>query len=184
MWWEIAPSQGMENGFVETAETLGFSHERAQSIHDANFRIWFDSWAYGCKWLTAYGFASLDATPSTFGSQTDDIYICKFTTPLTGRRPSDDSLMAHEAAHIFAAQPHVGNGLMAHGGGNGADQFTETEVESMRNKINAFHSSIERKRSLKGRSTDTTKAPTADAIRLDRRNSHTIMRLRQRLLNE
>ena len=90
MWWEIAPSQGMENGFDETAETLGFSHERAQSIHDANFRIWFDICAYGCKWLTAYGFASLDATPSTFGSQTDDIYICKFhnTThgPATFRR--------------------------------------------------------------------------------------------------
>ena len=97
---------------------------------------------------------------------------------------NDDSLMPHEAAHIFAAQPHVGNGLMAHGGGNGADRFTEIEVESMRNKINAFHSSIEPKRSLKGRSTDTAKAPTADAIRLDRRNSHTIMRLRQRLLNE
>ena len=135
----------MENGFGETAETLGFSYERAQSIHDANFRIWFDSWAYGCKWLTAYGFSSLDATPSTFGSQTGDIYICKFTTPLTGRRPSDYSLMAHEAAHIFAAQPHFGNGLMMEGGGNGADRFTEKEVDTMCNKIAAFHSSIEPK---------------------------------------
>ena len=142
VWWGKAPSQEMENGFVYTAQTLGFSYERVQSIQDANFRIWFDSWAYQCKWLTTYAFVSLDPNPSTFGGQTGDISICKLTIQLTRRRPSDYSLMAHEAAHIFAAQPHFGNGLMGQGGGNGTDRFTDKEVETMRNKINASHSSI------------------------------------------
>ena len=34
---------------------------------------------------------------------------------------------------------------MMEGGGNGADRFTEKEVETMCNKIAAFHSSIEPK---------------------------------------
>ena len=143
VWWEKPTSRGMEDGFVETAQNLGFLYEPVQSIHDANFRIWFDSWEHHCKWLTAYAFVSLDPNPHTLGSQTADIHLCKFTTPLTGRRPADYSIVAHEVAHIFAAQPHFGDGLMSEGGGNGAERFTEHEIYTMRNMINVFRSSIE-----------------------------------------
>ena len=134
----------MEGGFDETAQNLGFTYEPVQSIHDDNFRIWFDSWAHHCKWLTAYAFVSLDPNPHTLGSQTGDVHLCKFTTPLTGRRPADYSIVAHEVAHIFAAQPRFGDGLMAEGG-NGAERFTEHELDTMRNKINVFRYSIEPK---------------------------------------
>ena len=51
--------------------------------------------------------------------------------------------MAHEAAHIFATQPHFEEGLMDHGAGNGAERFTGEEIETMRDKIRDFRTSTE-----------------------------------------
>ena len=141
VWWEKPPSKEMEYGLADTAQIFGFAYERVQSFHDANLRVWFDSWAYQCKWLTTYAFVSLDPNPSSCGGQTGDIYVCKFTASFADRRLSDYSLVAHEAAHIFAAQPHFGDGLMAEGGGKYASRFTDEEFKAMRTRVNAFNTS-------------------------------------------
>ena len=145
VWWQTPPSQEMENGLSNTARLLGVQYKRVQSVHDANLRVWADSWAYKCKWITSHAFISLDSTPSPCGGQTGDIYFCRLTTPITVRKLSDYSIIAHEAAHIFAAQPHFGDGLMAKGGGKHAQWFTDEEVRTMRTRINNFRNSDDQK---------------------------------------
>ena len=142
MWWDGEPTTDMEMGLAHTAEIFDLQYERVQSINDANFRVWLDSWAYKCKWPTTHAFVSLDPEPSTCGSQTGDIYICRFPSPLTPRSLPDYAVFAHESAHIFAAQPHFGEGLMGPHGGKHSTQFAYHEIEVMRDRIGAFNTSV------------------------------------------
>ena len=142
VFWDKPPSQGMRNGFADTVRMLGFSYEGVDFVEEANIRIWTDSWKFHCKWPTTEGFVSLDPNPSDGGSQTGDIHLCKITTPIKFHPTSDYSTVAHETAHIFAAQVHFGNGLMGEGGGDGSPCFNETEIETMRKNINDFHESV------------------------------------------
>ena len=151
VYWNKPPTKGMENGIADTAEILGFSHEKVDSLEDANIRIWPDSWEYMCKWTTSAGFASLDPNPGALGSQTGDIHICKFTSPIKDHPITDYSTVAHETAHILAAQGHFGDGLMGVGGGNGSSWFNEMEIQKMCDKINEYHESVRtKKESLNG----------------------------------
>ena len=142
VYWNKPPSPEMRKGFGDTVRLLGFSYEDVDSLEEANIRIWPDSWRYHCKWPTNEGFASLDPNPSSLGSQNGDIYTCKFTTPIKFHATTDYSTMAHETAHIFAAQVHYGNGLMGIGGGDGARWFNDEEIEMMCENINSLHESV------------------------------------------
>ena len=143
VYWNSPPSPDMRDGFAETVRLLGFSYEDVDSAGEANLRIWPQSWQYYCKWPTTLGFASLDPEPGSLGSQNGIIHICKFTTPIKLHPSSDYSVMAHETAHIFAAQVHIPNGgLMGPGGGDGSQRFNETEIETMCKNINDFHDSV------------------------------------------
>ena len=143
VWWQNPPNQEMENGLVDTARTLGVSYERVPSVDHANLRIWFNSWAHSCKWLNTYAFVSLAPNPSSCGGHTADIYLCRFTTPFKDGQLSNRTIIAHEAAHIFAAQSHFGDGLMAEGGGTYAHWFTDEEIQSMRDRVNRFRASLD-----------------------------------------
>ena len=134
----------MESGLADTAKALGITYERVQSVDHANLRVWLGSWAYLCKWLNAHAFVSLEPSPSSCGGQAGDIYVCRYTTPFADRQISDRAVIAHEAGHIFAAQPHFGNGLMAEGGGTDANWFTDEELGAMRARIKEFRVSTER----------------------------------------
>ena len=142
MYWNEQPSDGMEGGFADTVKLLGFKYENVESAEEANIRMWLNSWAYHCKWLNAAGFVSLDPNPSSYGSETGDIYICRFTTPFKHHPTTDYSTMAHETAHLLAAQWHFGNGLMGEGGGDGSPWFSEIEIQVMCDKIKAYHESV------------------------------------------
>ena len=142
VWWQNPPNQEMEDGLVDTARKFRISYERVQSVDHANLRVWFKSWAHSCKWLRAYAFVSLEANPSSCGGHSADIYLCRLTTPFKDHELSDRTIIAHEAAHIFAAQPHFGDGLMAEGGGTYAHWFTAEEIKSMRDRINNFRTSV------------------------------------------
>ena len=138
VWWSKPPSRELEEGLTDTTAMFGIAYQRVQSPQDANLRVWIDSWAYGCKWLTSSAFASLETPPSSCGGQQGDIYLCTFDNPSTERRIPKRSIIAHEAAHIFAAQPHFGDGLMAEGGGKYATWFTEEETRAMLAKVETF----------------------------------------------
>ena len=142
VWWQKTPSLEMQSGLADTARILGFTYEPAQSIHDANLRVWIDSWAYNCKWLTPYAFAAPDPRPSGCGSQTGDIHVCWFKSPFAGRKFSERSVIAHETAHILAAQPHFGDGLIPKGRGEYATWFTGEELDKMRSRISAFRTEV------------------------------------------
>ena len=142
VWWQELPTQEMERGLADTAEALGITYERVESVDHANLRVWLGSWAYNCKWLGPYAFVSLEPSPSVCGGQTADIYVCRLTTPFKDRQLSDRTIIAHETGHIFAAQPHFGDGLMADGGGTYAHWFTDEEIEAMRARMSEFRASI------------------------------------------
>lgn len=142
VWWQQPPTPEVENSLVETARTLGVVYKRVHSEEDANLRVWMDSWAYQCKWGTAYAVASVERNPKVCGGETGDIYVCRFRPPFEDRPLADQSIIAHEAGHIFAAQPHFGDGLMAPGGGDYAEWFTNEEVRTMRDRINGFRESV------------------------------------------
>ena len=142
VYWNKPPSQGMREGFADTVRLLGFNYEEVDSAELANLRIWTESWQYYCKWPTTMGFASLDPNPGSRGSQTGIIHICRFRTPIKFRPITDYSVVAHETAHLFAAQVHVGNGLMGIGGGDGSPWFNKMEIEAMCKNINDLHDSV------------------------------------------
>ena len=142
VYWNEQPSNGLEEGFADTVRLLGFKYDNVASVEDANIRMWLNSWAYQCKWLNAAGLAFLDPNPSSYGSETGDIYICKFTTPFKDHPITDYSTMAHETAHLLAAQWHFGSGLMGKGGGDGSPCFSEKEIRMMCDKIETFHLSV------------------------------------------
>ncbi len=83
----------------------------------------------------------MDPQPSVCGGQSGDIYLCRFSNPLLRHKPSDRILISHEAAHIFAAQPHFGDGLMS-AGGDDDEWFTHDEIQVMHKRINQFRYSI------------------------------------------
>ena len=140
--WNKQPSDEIRKGFSDTFRLLGFNYVVVESIKEANLRIWLNSWEYHCKWPATEGFASLDPSPGNLGSQVGDIHICKITTPYTWDRLPGYSLMAHETAHLLAAQEHIGNGLMAEGGGDGSRWFNDTEIQTMCDNIDSFHQSV------------------------------------------
>ena len=142
-YWHKPASQDAHSGLADTVRILGFEHETVETLAEANLHVWPDSWAQSCKWPSTIAFASLDPNPSSKGSQTGDIHICRFTTPFKKHPSSDYSIVAHEAAHILAAQLHFGEGLMAEAGGNGSPWFTQEEIRAMCDKINDFHRSVE-----------------------------------------
>ena len=142
-YWHKPVSQVAYDGLADTIKVLGYQYEVAGTHDEANLHIWPASWSQLCKWPSTLAFASLDPNPSSAGSKTGDIHICRFTTPFKTHPLSDYSLVAHEAAHILAAQPHFGEGLMAEAGGNGAPWFTQEEIRAMCDKINDFHRSAE-----------------------------------------
>ncbi len=141
VYWNKQPSKEMRKGFGDTVKLLGFSYHDVDSVEDANMRMWLNSWKYNCKWPATEGLASLDLNPSNLGSQVGDIHICRVTTPYTWDRLPEYSLMAHETAHLLAAQEHIGDGLMAEGGGDGSRWFNDSEIQAMCEKIDAFHRS-------------------------------------------
>ena len=142
-YWHKPASQAAHYGLADATKVLGFHYEVVGTHDEANLHVWPDSWAQLCKWPSTLAFASLDPNPSSKGSKTGDIHICRFTTPFKKHPSSDYSIVAHEAAHILPAQPHFGEGLMAEAGGNGAPWFTQEEIRAMCNKINDFHRSTE-----------------------------------------
>ena len=142
VWWQKTPTPEMESGLADTARILGFSYEPVQSIRDANLRVWTNSWTHHCKWLTPYAFASPDPASRSCGSRTGDIHVCWFENPFADREFSGRLVIAHETAHILAAQPHFGDGLMAEGGGEYATWFTDEELNAMISQISDFHADV------------------------------------------
>ena len=141
--WSKQPSQEMENGFADTVRLLGFTYENVHSIEEANLRIHLDSWKQLCKWPTTNGFAALEPNPGPRGSRTGDIYICKFTTPPPlAPHMTDRSLIAHETAHILAAQEHTDSGLMTNGPRGRSTWFNQDEIREMCDRINRFQKSV------------------------------------------
>ena len=141
-WWQKPPSHEMEQALIDTASTFGINYQRVHSPDDANLRIWLDSLALQCKWLTAQAYVSWEPQPHPCGSQAGEIHVCRFTTPFKDRQLSDRSIIAHEAGHIFAALTHFGDGLMAKGGGDHADWFTDDDIKKMRTHIKDFRDSV------------------------------------------
>ena len=149
VYWNKQPSEELNAGFSDTVEVLGFNYESVDSVEDANIRIWLDSRSRSCKWMKTAGFVSPDPNPSEQGAQTGEIHICQFTTPFKDHPLIDDySTITHETAHLLAAQPHFGTGLMAKGGGDGSPRLSKTEIQTMRHKIDAFHELVKLNRRL------------------------------------
>ena len=149
VYWNKQPSEELKAGFSDTVEVLGFNYENVDSVEDANIRIWLDSWSRFCKWMKTAGFVSPDPNPSEQGAQTGEIHICQFTTPFKDHPLIDDySTITHETAHLLAAQPHFGTGLMAEDGGDGSPRLSKTEIKTMRHKIDTFHESVRQNRRL------------------------------------
>ena len=142
VWWQEPPTQEVENSLVETATILDVVYERVHSREEANLRVWINSWAYQCKWAVAYAVASLERNPNVCGGKAGDICVCRFTTPFEDRPVADHSVISHEAGHIFAAQPHSGDELMAKGGGDHAGRLTNEEIKTMRTRIKEFRGSV------------------------------------------
>ena len=90
-----------------------------------------DSRVYDRKLLTPIAFASVDPETSPCGGRAGDIHSCAFTTSFSEPRVSHPAIIAHEAAHIFAAKPHCGDGRMAPRGGKYATWFTNQESQDM-----------------------------------------------------
>lgn len=141
VYWNGQPNPDMEQGLADTARLLGFRYEEATTAESANIQIWPNSWMYFCPWLETAAFVSLDPDPTLEGAQKADIYICRFTPPWN-KKVTDHSLMAHEAAHVFAEKGHFGEGLMATGGGDGSLWFSKAEIKELCRKINEFHNSV------------------------------------------
>ena len=149
VYWNKQPSEGLKAGFSDTVEVLGFNYENVHSVEDANIRIWLDSWSRSCKWMKTAGFVSPDPNPSEQGAQTGEIHICQFTTPFKDHPLIDDySTITHETAHLLPAQSHFGTGLMAEGAGDGSPRLSETEIQTMRHKIDTFHESVRQTKPL------------------------------------
>ena len=142
VYWSKDPSRGMELGFRDTAHLLGFEYERAHTKEEANFLIWFDSWAHMCKWLQTAAFVDLDPNPGPQGARQAEMHVCSITVPWGMAINSGYSLIAHEAAHVFPAVDHFGTGLMAVGGGDGSPWFSEEDIDMMCQRINKFHQSV------------------------------------------
>ena len=143
VYWDERISEEARRGLADTAKVLGFQYDNVQARDDANLHVWPSSRAKKCKWPSTKAFVSLDSSPDAQGSQWGEIYICGFKNPLLKSKLDDYAIMAHETAHILAAQPHFGDGLMAEAGGNGADWFTEEEIKSMCEKISKFRKSLD-----------------------------------------
>ena len=143
VYWNGQPNHDMQQGFANTARLLGFKYEEAPTAEAANIRIWPNSWMHICKWLETGAFVSLDPDPTAQGAQSADIYICRFTPPWNKEIHTDYSVMAHEAAHVFAAIGHFGEGLMAEGGGNGSPWFSDADIKKLCEKITEFHNSVD-----------------------------------------
>ena len=159
-------SKEMREGFAYTMGLLGYSYVEVDTSSEANLRIWIDSWEGHCKWPPTEGFAVLDLEPSEGGSDIGDIHICRIRAPLKWNRLSDYALMAHETAHVIAAQEHIGDGLMGEGGGDGSESFNETEVQAMCAKVNSLPQPIRSKGwSGEGRieTTDRLEGPVSSA---------------------
>ena len=138
VYWNGQPNPDMEQGLADTARLLGFRYEEATTAESANIQIWPNSWMYFCPWLETAAFVSLDPNPTLEGAQKADIYICRFTPPWN-KKMTDHSIMAHEAAHIFAEKGHFGEGLMAKKRGDGSPWFSKAETKELCRKINEFH---------------------------------------------
>ena len=143
VYWNELPSYDAQQGFAKTARLLGFRYEEASTRERANIRVWPNSWKHKCKWLETAAFVSLDPSPPAEGVRTADLYICRFTLPWHKRIEADLSLVAHEAAHIFAAKGHFGAGLMAEGGGDGSSWFSDEDIKELCKKITGFHAAAE-----------------------------------------
>ena len=109
--------------------------------------------------MITLSFVSLEPNPSECGSQAGNIYLCRLTNPFADRDLSSRAVIAHESAHIFAAQPHFGDGLMAEGGGVYANEFTDEEMKLMRHRINEFWASV------KPDCLESTHTPNQDNVR-------------------
>ena len=142
VYWDERIPEEARRGLADTTKVLGFQYETAATQNEANLHVWPDSWAKKCKWPSTKAFASLDRSPDIQGSQWGEIFICGFKNPFIKNELNDYSIMAHETAHILAAQPHFGDGLMAEAGGNGAHWFTEEEIKSMCEKISDYRKSL------------------------------------------
>ena len=142
VYWDERIFEEIRRGLADAAGVLGFQYENVATQEEANLHVWPYSWAMKCKWPSTKAFVSLDPSPDAQGSQWGEIYICGFKNPILKGKLNDYSMMAHETAHILAAQPHFGDGLMAEAGGNGADWFTEKEIESMCRKISSYRKSL------------------------------------------
>ena len=143
VYWSKQPSQEIQNGFADTIKLLGFNHRTVDSTQEANIRVQLDSWDRLCKWPTIKGFAILDPNPGPKGGRTGEIHICRFSTPLIiPPGMTDRGLIAHETAHIFAAQEHTDSGLMKQGGGDGFSWFNQDEIREMCDRIDQFHQSV------------------------------------------
>lgn len=142
VYWDERISEEARRGLADTVKVLGFQYENVQTRDEANLHVWPESWATKCKWPSTKAFVSLDRSPDAQGSQWGEIHICGFKNPILKGKLNDYSIMAHETAHILAAQPHFGEGLMAEAGGNGAHWFTEDEIKSMCEKISDYRKSL------------------------------------------
>ena len=138
VYWSETVSEEMRKGLGYTVRSLGYSHVEVNSADEANFKVWIGSWKEGCKWPPAEGFSVLEEEPDERGSETGAVHICRMRAPLRWNRLSDYALMAHETAHVMAAQEHIGEGLMAKGGGDGSKSFNEMEIQAMCAKVNAL----------------------------------------------
>ena len=138
VYWSEPVSGEMRKGFADTVRLLGYNYVDVDSVGEANFRIWIDSWKDYCRWPSSEGFAVPDPEPGERGSQTGAVHICRMRAPLNWNRLSDYALIKHEVAHVIAAQEHIGSGLMAEGGGGGSESFNEMEIQAMCDKINAL----------------------------------------------
>lgn len=145
VYWDGEESQDMREGFADAARLFGVDYEYVDSAEEANIRVRLNSlFSYSCKWGGAFAFVSLDPVPGPFGSESGEIFVCGWRFPFGGPSPPYRSLIAHEAAHIFAAVGHFGTGLMAQGGGDGSEWFSEVERECMLRRVAEFRESLPR----------------------------------------
>ncbi|MDE2787387.1 MAG: hypothetical protein OXL37_12085 [Chloroflexota bacterium] len=141
--WKIKPSAEAEEAVQQTATLLGFRYERVWSENDANLKILGNSFAFQCRWLALAGIARLESDPSQCGSKQGEVHLCKWRSLLAKKSPPENAVLAHEMAHILAAQEHFGDGLMGAGGGTlGKTEFSEDEISTMRERIKEFHEAV------------------------------------------
>ena len=139
VYWSKEPSPEARAGFEATATLFGVPIRYVESESEANLRIWPETKFTGqCKLGAAAAFSSPDPITGDGGLESGDIYICRWTLPPDKPPLPDNSLMAHETAHLLGAVPHFGEGLMAHMGGNGSWWFSEEEVQCMLYRVNEY----------------------------------------------